>query len=136
VAGTVHFFFLEHAMKHLIVAACAVAALAMPRPAAAQDHNGNSAKTDLRVSKSLVVGTTELTPGDYRFQCKLIDGRHYLVVETADGEAVTKVPCEPETLVEKVKISQFRSITRDGKQYLTAVLIKGETVAHRLAPGA
>ena len=122
-------------MKYLFAAVCAVAVLAVPRPAAAQDHSANSRKTDLHVSSSLYVGTQELKPGDYRFQCKLIDGTHYLVVETADGDVVTKVPCEPETLIEKAKNSEFRSVVRDGKRYITAVLIKGETVAHRVAAG-
>jgi len=123
-------------MKRIIVAACAVAAMAMPRMAAAQDHAEKSKKAELHVSREVVVGTTALKPGDYRFQCKMIDGKHYLVVETADGEAITKVECEPETLAGKIELSEFRSVTRDGKQYLTAVRIKGETVGHRVAPGA
>jgi hypothetical protein len=123
-------------MRRLLAAACAVAAIAMPRVAAAQaDHAEKSKKAELHVSREVIVGTKALTPGDYRFQCKMIDGKHYLVVETADGDTVTKVPCEPETLSKPIERSEFRSVTSDSKTYLTAVRIKGETVAHRVAPG-
>jgi hypothetical protein len=123
-------------MKRAIVTACAfLAMLALPVLALAQGvHAEKSGKTDLKVSRELIVGTTTLKPGEYRFQCIEIDGQHYLVVKSSDGDEVVRVPCEAEQLSAKIPISDFRSITRDGKQYLTAVRIKGEMVAHRVTP--
>jgi len=122
-------------MKKLMAAFAFLAVVALPAMASAQtEHSAKSAKTDLRVSRDIVVGTHTLKPGDYTFQCVEIDGKHYLVVKSVDDGEVARVPCEPETLSAKVTTSDFRSITReDGKTYLTAVRIKGETVAHRVA---
>jgi hypothetical protein len=123
----------ESVMKTLIAAFALLAIVALPGAAAAQHHAGKSAKSDLRVSEPIVVGTTTLKPGDYTFQCVEIDGMHYLVVKEVEGKEVARVPCEPETLSAKISSSDFRSIVKDGKRYLTAVRIKGETVAHRVA---
>lgn len=123
-------------MKRLIVSLCALALfVALPRAAAAQahEHEGNSPKADFHLSKALVVGTTTLEPGDYRFQCLFVDGKHVLVVTSDDGKEMARVPCEPEQLTSKVTLSDFRSINRpDGTVALTAVRIKGEKIAHRL----
>jgi hypothetical protein len=121
-------------MKQLIVTACAcVAMLALSGLALAQGtHSEKSGKTDLHVSSALVVGTVTLKPGDYTFQCLEIEGKHFLVVKSEEGAEVARVPCEPETLTAKVPLSDFRSALKGGKQYLTAVRIKGETVAHRV----
>jgi hypothetical protein len=56
-----------------------------------------------------------------------------VVKSTEDGE-IARVPCEPEALTAKVPLSDFRTISRDGRLYLTAVRIKGEDVAHRVIP--
>jgi hypothetical protein len=123
-------------MKHTILAACVVVAmLAFPAVVMAQGaHGGKSGKTGLHVSSEVIVGTTTLKPGDYTFQCIEFEGKHYLVVKSDEGAEVARVPCEPETLTAKVPLSDFRSTFRNGKQYLTAVRIKGEMVAHRVAP--
>ena len=122
-------------MKKLMATFAFLAVLALPALASAQtEHSAKSARTDLRISRAMVVGTHTLKPGDYTFQCVEIDGRHYLVVKSIDDGEVARVPCEPETLSAKISMSDFRSVTReDGKTYLTAVRIKGETVAHRVA---
>jgi len=125
-------------MRRTLVAVCAfVAVMALPGTGWAQmAHSGNSGKTNLHVSTALVVGDRTLKPGDYTFQCVEIDGKHFLVVKSIDDGEITRVPCEPETLTAKVPISDFRTISHDGRQYLTAVRIKGEDVAHRLIPKA
>lgn len=120
-------------MKTVVAALAFVAVVAFPAFAAAQGvHSEKSAKTDLHVSEPIVVGTQTLGVGDYTFQCVEIDGQHYLVVKASEGEEVARVPCEPEQMTAKITVSDFRSIVRDGKRYLTAVRIKGETVAHRV----
>lgn len=123
-------------MKTMIAASAFLAVLALPGLARAQDvhHAGKSPKTDLHVSTSIVVGTTTLKEGDYKFQCVDIAGKQFLVVKNDDGDEVARVPCEPEALQATVTTSEFRSITRDGQRYLTAVRIKGETIAHRVVP--
>ena len=123
-------------MKRIISLACgALAMLAIPAFASAQaTHPGNSPKADFHLTESLVVGTTTLAAGDYKFQCKHIDGQEFLVVTSADdGREVARVPCRPEELQKKVEMSDFRSISGpSGVHQLTAVRIKGEMVSHRL----
>jgi hypothetical protein len=122
-------------MKSLIAASAFLALVACPGLASAQEHHGaKSPKTDLHVSTAVVVGDKLLKPGDYKFQRVDIDGKQFLVVKNDDGEEIARVPCEAETLSAKVPMSEFRSVTKDGKLYLTAVRIKGETIAHRVVP--
>ena len=121
-------------MRILILGSAIAALVTFSSPAAAQTVHGNSPKTDLHVSSPVVVGTQTLKPGDYKFQCIDVDGKHFLVVKDEDGNEVAKVPCEPQSLTAKVERSEFRSISRDGKLYVTAVHIKGESVAHRIVP--
>lgn len=120
-------------MKPFIIACAVFAALALPRLAAAQTpHHEDSPSTGLHLSDSLVVGAVTLQPGDYRFQCKTFNGESFLVVTREDdGKEIARVPCTPENLPEKVKVSEFRSRTSpDGKKTLSSVRIKGETIAH------
>jgi hypothetical protein len=120
-------------MKTLAAALAVLAVVALPAIAAAQGHpHEKSGKADLHVSDPINVGATTLKSGDYTFQCVEIDGKNFLVVKDDDGREVTRVPCEAETLTAKVATSEFRSTMKDGQRYLTAVRIKGETVAHRV----
>jgi len=123
-------------MKRFIVLAAAVGALSIsPAVASAQvTHGEDSKKVDLHISKVLVVGTTTLKEGDYKVQCKNIDGTHFLVVTTAeDGTEVARTPCTPEQVAGKIPITDFRSVPgTDGNPHLSAVRIKGETEAHRI----
>ena len=123
-------------MKRLIFATCLLAALAFPLRAFSQvPHTADSRKADLHLSSSLVVGTTTLRAGDYLFQCRHIDGKDFLVVTSAEnGKEVARVPCRAEALDSKASTTEFRSTkSADGTNTLTAVRIKGESIAHRIA---
>jgi hypothetical protein len=121
-------------MKRLMFIACAsLAVLVFPLRAAAQHVHADSPKTTLTVTSTLVVGTTILQPGQYRFQCRTFDGRTFLIVTAINGKEIARVPCVKETLDAMVIESDYRSALReDGKRTMTSVRIKGELVAHRL----
>jgi hypothetical protein len=127
-------------MKHVIGLALGVcAALAVPAMVSAQViHADMARKADLQLTQPMVVGTQTLQPGEYRYQCITIGEETFLVITTDEGKEVARVPCKAEPLARKAEISDIRTITRDGRIYLTAVRIKGELVMHRLvpAPGA
>ncbi len=123
-------------MKRIVaVLGGVLAMLVLPTLASAQAvHSANSPRADLLLTEPLVVGSATLSPGDYRFQCKRIGEQEFLVVTSAeDGREVARVPCKPEALEKKVDISDFRSVAGpDGVHSLTAVRIKGESMAHRV----
>ena len=121
-------------MKRLLIACASFAVLLFPLRAVAQHHAADGLKATLTVTKTLVVGTTILLPGNYKFQCRTFDGKTYLVVTSVEtGKELARVPCVKEALDAKVTDSDFRSIVRDdGKRQLTSVRIKGEAVSHRL----
>ncbi len=120
--------------KLLLVASAAIAMLALPVSALAQADHADSVKTTLIVTQAVAAGPTTLQPGEYKFQCRMLDGKTFLVVTFADsGKEVARVPCVKETLDAKVSASEMRSLTRqDGTRQLTSVRIKGETVSHRV----
>lgn len=111
-----------------------VLAMMVALPSAGSAQAANSPKANLQFSGPLVVGTTTLKAGDYKVQCKTIDGKEYIVVTSADnGAEVARVPCVAEVLSERLKSSDFSTANRaDGTQALTVVRIKGESVAHRV----
>jgi hypothetical protein len=122
-------------MKRLVLVVCAMlAVLIYPLRAIAQPAHADSPKTTLILSEALAVGPTMLQPGEYRFQCRMFDGKTFLVVTSAEtGKEITRVPCVEEMLDKKVTDSDFRSLLRaDGTRALTVVRIKGEMVAHRV----
>jgi hypothetical protein len=128
-------------MKRTIVVMIGVlAALAIPVMAAAQPaHSEMTKKAELHVTQPLVVGTQTLKAGEYHYYCVTANGESFLVVTSdEDGKEIARVPCTPETLAKKAEMSDIRTVTRDGKVYMTAVRIKGELVMHRLVstPGA
>jgi hypothetical protein len=123
-------------MNRFLVACGVVAMLAFPVFASAQDiHTGPSKTAEFHLSSALTIGTSTLKPGDYKFQCILVDGGHYMVVKNVeDGKEVARVPCTPEDLGKKNEVSEFRSISRaDGSRDLSAIRFKGETISHRIA---
>ena len=124
-------------MKKMIATFALVAASLLPVRAIAQaahDHPYDSPKVTISVEKELVVGMTILKPGEYKFQCRTIDGKTFLVVTSAEtNKEVARVACVKETLNAQVTETQFRSVARaDGKRVLVNVKIKGETVAHNV----
>lgn len=126
-------------MKRLIVFLSVLVLLAFPAFAAAQvAHAEISAKANFNSTTSFVVGSQTLPGGDYRFQCKTIDGHHYMVVTSADdGAEVARVPCEPEAILTKAAQSEIRSLSRpDGMHVISSVRFKGELVAHRIVAPA
>ncbi len=127
-------------MKRMTSVACGIlAALAIPVLASAQVvHSETTKKANMHLTEPMIVGTQTLKPGDYQYQCVTINGETLLVITRENGEEVARVPCTPEQLAKKAETSEIRSMTRDGKIYLTAVRIKGETIAHRVVvnPGA
>jgi hypothetical protein len=124
-------------MKKWIAAIAVVAATLLPIRAIAQtahEHPYDSPKATISVERDLVVGTTILKPGEYKFQCRTFDGKTFLVV-TADatGKELARVPCVKEMLDAQVTESEFRSVARaDGKRELVSVRIKGESFAHTI----
>jgi hypothetical protein len=123
-------------MKRILIALFGVAALVvLPALASAQPaHTAHSPKAEFHLSQPLTVGGETLKPGDYKFQCLTIDGEEVLVVTEVDGgREVARVPCKPEPLAKKTDMSELRSVPKpDGSAVLSAIRIKGETVAHRV----
>ncbi len=120
-------------MKALISIVCGVAltVFALPARVSAQEVHGDSKKIEVHLSTSVVLGTTTLKAGDYYFQCRVIDGQHYLVASALNGGAeVARTPCTAETLTAKVTETEYRTRRVAGTDILTSVRIKGETVAH------
>jgi hypothetical protein len=120
-------------MKRFISVAFGVLALlALPALASAQaTHSDANHKADFHLSVAVVVGDKTIEPGDYRFECKMIGSEHVIVVKDADsGDELARVPCKPVTLDQKVDVSQYRTVNRNGSNVLTDVRIKGETIAH------
>jgi hypothetical protein len=116
----------------LIVLSCAAAVLFLSTPAIAQSAHVHGGKARLQVSTPLQVGSTTIQPGDYKFQCRNIDGTDYLVVTfAATGKEAARVPCKPEMLDKKVSESVFLTVLDPGgTKKLVEVRIKGETIAH------
>lgn len=114
------------------VAVLAVFALA-PLVSAQETHP--TSKTELSFSTPVVVGTTTLSPGRYRFECKWIDGQHVMVV-TQKGKEVARVPCTPVTLDGRVDETGYRSLLREETRILTEIRMKGESISHKLVPAS
>ncbi len=122
-------------MKRLLFVACvSLAVLVVPFSAAAQHAHADSPKVAMALLQKMVVGTTILQAGEYRFQCRTFAGKTFLVITSVDtGKEVTRVECVREILDARVTDSELRSLVRsDGKRTLTTVRIKGEMVSHRL----
>lgn len=122
-------------MKRLILMTCAFAAvLVLPVTAIAQPAHADSAKTTMTLVNPLVVGAAVLQPGAYKFQCRTIAGKTFLIVTSIEtGKELARVACEREMLDAKVRESEFLSVARpDGTRAMTVVRIKGDMVAHRL----
>jgi hypothetical protein len=123
-------------MKSLILAACAALVVLLPYRAVAQEpaHAVDSPRVTITVDNPTLVGDTMIKPGQYKFQCRHVDGKSFLVVTNESNKEVARVPCTQEALPQKIENSELRAIVRaDGLRALQSVRIKGETVAHRIA---
>ena len=119
-----------------LAAAVALTIVAFPTAAAAQaDHHANSKKAEFHLSSPLTVGTATLQVGDYKFQCVRFGDKDFLVVTTVeDGKEVARVPCTPEELMNKPDVNDMRTVPDgSGGRVLSAVRIRGEKIAHRVA---
>lgn len=122
-------------MKRFTLAASVVlVALLLPLRAAGQPAHSDSPKVSLLVANELVVGTATLLPGEYKIQCKTIDGKTFLVVvSTETGKEVARVACVRETFEGKVPDTTYGTAPGTaGKRTLTWVRIKGETSQHKV----
>jgi hypothetical protein len=122
-------------MKSLILAACTALVVLLPFRAVAQEpaHVADSPRVTITVDNPTLVGDTMIKPGQYKFQCRHIDGTSVLVVTNTNNKEVARVPCTPEALPQKIENSELRAIVRaDGLRALQSVRIKGETVGHRI----
>ena len=122
-------------MKRLILVACAAAALlVVPIRAVAQPAHADSPRVTFAVTQTIVVGAVVLQPGDYKFQCRTIEGKTFLVITSvATNKEIARVPCVREMLDATVPDSEFRSIAGpNGMRQMTSVRIKGEAVSHRI----
>jgi hypothetical protein len=122
-------------VRVLIVVVAVLAAIALPTVASAQvAHPETGRKAEFRLSSAVLIGDKTVQPGDYRFECKNIDGQHMLVVTSVDGDQeVARVPCNAVELARKAALSQLLTTKKNGIDVLTEVDIKGETIGHRLA---
>jgi hypothetical protein len=122
--------------RFFVVGFAAVVMLAVPALASAQgDHSEKGRKSQFHLSDQVYIGATLVEPGDYKFECKLIDGEHMIVVTPVDGKKdIARVPCKSVALANKVDLSQFRMVTRnDGTRVLADVRFKGEAIAHTVS---
>lgn len=122
-------------MKSLILAGCAALVLVLPFRATAQEpaHAADSPRVTITVDNPTLVGDTMIKPGQYKFQCKHVAGKSFLVVTNENNKEVARVPCTEEAMPQKIENSELRAIVRaDGLRALQSVRIKGETIAHRI----
>lgn len=123
-------------MRSLMLAVCTAFVVLLPFRAVAQQpvHAVDSPRVTITVDNPTLVGDTMLKPGQYKFQCKHVDGKSFLVVKAENDKEVARVPCRQEALSQKLENSELRAIVRaDGLRALQSVRIKGEAVAHRIA---
>ncbi|HSC27637.1 MAG TPA: hypothetical protein VLD67_10205 [Vicinamibacterales bacterium] len=120
-------------MKRLLIGLGVLAMLAPAALAAAQDEPAS--KTELTFAEPTVVGSSTLSPGRYKFTCRMIDGDHVMIVTSVvTGKEVARVQCKQMVLDSKVQETEYRSVRRGEVKVVTDVRIKGESFAHRLAP--
>lgn len=117
-----------------IVFGVVLSVLAFPGVASADTHADSSKKLEVHLTRPVVFGTTTLKAGDYYFQCKMIDGQHFLVALTLIDEIeVARTKCESQELGAKVRETEFRTMRRGDAEVLTSVRYKGDTAAHTVA---
>ena len=111
--------------------ALAVSASAQTPAAAHQVH-----KVSFAFADPVVVGTQTLPAGKYKLECMMVDGQEVMIFKSDKGVEITRVPCTPKDLTEKVKLSQYSGMQKDGKLVLNSVRIGGEQIEHVLNPAS
>ncbi len=121
-------------MKRFITFVAGVIALSALPALAADKAQSDVHKSVLKVSDTLVVGDKTLKPGDYKFECRMIDGQEIMTIRDQKDVEVARVPCKAVDLGKKVDVSEFRTRNMPDKtKQLIDVRIKGETIAHTVA---
>ncbi len=119
-------------MKRLIALLLGVFAISVLPAAAAEQPQIH--KTTLTVTDQIVIGGTTLKAGEYKFECRMTDGKEMMYFIDNKGVEVAKAPCTPTTLPQKVQSTEYRTRNNaDGTKTLTSVRIKNETIAHTVA---
>jgi len=112
------------------------ALVALAASASAQTPMPQVHKVTLTFESPVVVGTQTLAAGKYKLECMMIGGQEVMIFKSAKGVEVTRVPCTPKDLTEKVKLSQYSGTQKDGKLVLNSVRIGGERIEHVLNPAS
>jgi hypothetical protein len=72
-------------MKHAVVALAAAVMLALvPARAFAQPAHVDSPKAVVTITQTLLVGPAILLPGEYKVQCRMFEGKTFLVVTSVE----------------------------------------------------
>ena len=124
-------------MKPLMLAAAVFALAVMPAAAVAQTGHvmlKDSPKAELTIDHPLAVGNTVLKPGTYKFQCRVFEGKTFMVVTVAaTGKEVARTPCVSESVDTPIPNASFWTTPgASGTRTLTRVGIQGEVVTHKL----
>jgi hypothetical protein len=123
------------AMKQMMLAVFAVAAALLSMPIAAQEPaHIDSPKATILVSQPIVAGSTTLKPGEYRFRCRHLDGKSFVVITAVEsGKEVVRVPCAAHSLEAKVVDPELRTVVQpNGSRTMKSVRFKGESIEHRV----
>lgn len=122
-------------MKRAIVFLIGVlASSSLPLMAGEQAAANEVHKATVTVATPLTVGTQTIKAGEYKFECRLVDGQHVMAFLDSKGNEVAKAPCVQQPLDQKITTTEYRARNNpDGSKSLTAVRIKGETIAHTVA---
>lgn len=128
---------------HLTVLSAAVllagSSLVYGKDAATRGKSG-----DVQLNRETRIGTTTLTPGFYRVQHVMVDGKHFLVVKKRSaewrfgatytygaGQEVARVACDVVAQDSKVRDTAAHIRTApDGSRSVTQIQVRGERVGH------
>lgn len=115
-----------------LTAAVALTAAVSAAPAAAPQVH----KVSFTFADPVLVGTQTLPAGKYKLECMMVDGQEVMIFKSEKGVEITRIPCMPKDLTEKVKISHYSGMMKEGKLQLRSVRIGGEQIEHVLNPAS
>ncbi len=124
-------------MKHFLIALSALSILALAPAVASAQTDHPVSKATIVFSQPVIIGTQTVPAGEYRFECRVVDGQHTMIVTSrATGKEVARLKCTPVSLDTIVELTQYRSAkAADGTLVVTEVRIHGEKVGHRIVEG-